>query len=594
MRDEGMTTTESEGGAAEWTESARHWIEGDPDPNTARELQTILDSGDLSELAGCFLPKLEFGTAGLRGIVGAGPARMNVATVRRVTCALASVVEKRIQARERDEHPVGSPIVLGFDGRNDSRRFAREAVGVLAATSVPVAFFRQPVPTPVVAFAAQRLASPAAIVVTASHNPPEYNGYKVYGEDAIQIVPPFDTEVAEVLRSVGSAKDVTCLADAFDGVTDKATPIDDSVGDAYVDAVIKSRVSGAKSEPIRIAYTPLHGVGGAWIERVLGEAGYFDVHLESSQRKIDGNFPTVTFPNPEEPKTWDRGLRLARGVDADVLLVNDPDADRMGAAIRTSSGDYRILTGNEIGVILTDYVLTHATDARRTLVASTVVSTPMVGRIAEHYGAPFERTLTGFKWLWTAMRARIGAGDGQFGLCWEEALGYSTHATVRDKDGIAAALTFADWVSECRALHVAPIQRLALLYERFGAWASAQKSVNFPPSLGIREVDGMMARLRSHPPTELAGRRVLRLDDYTQGAEQRPVWCGWSNLVEIAVDDGARIVVRPSGTEPKLKCYADVEVQVGAQEDPLQAHDRARVAAEELNDALVRQLDTRR
>lgn len=590
---EECVNTETEARAADWVSDARRWIRDDPDPDTARQLQTILDSGEVSALAGCFLPELEFGTAGLRGAVGTGPARMNLATVRRVTLALASVIKERIQVRVRGENKPNAPIVLGFDGRNDSPRFAREAVGVLAATDLPTAFFEQPVPTPLVAFAAQRLASPAAIVVTASHNPPEYSGYKVFGEDAIQIVPPFDTEVTDVLRSVGPAKDVACLRDAFDGAAGNATPIDGTMGDAYVDAVIASRVIGAKTEPIRIAYTPLHGVGAPWVDRVLSAAGYSQFHIESSQREIDGNFPTVLFPNPEEPAAWVQGLRLAREVDADVLLVNDPDADRMGAAIRSSSGDYRILSGNEIGVILTDYLLSHAVDARRTLVASTVVSTPMVTRVTEHYGARFERTLTGFKWLWTAMRAVLGAEDVQFGLCWEEALGYSTHAAVRDKDGIAAALTFADWVSECRVMGVTPLQRLAQLYQRFGAWASAQKCLSCPTSSGSNEIEQMMQTLRSEPPVELAGRRVLEINNYNHGAEQRPPWCGASNLVEIEVEGGARIVVRPSGTEPKLKCYADVEVPVGPKEDPLQACDRARAAAETLNDALVRQLDRR-
>lgn len=577
--------------ASKWVSAARDWIEGDPDPAAAKQLQQIVDSGDASALAACFLPALEFGTAGLRGIVGPGPARMNLSTIRSVTRALACVVEARVGARGGQERPSRAPIVVGFDGRNDSRRFAQEAVGVLAETSLPVTFFTRPVPTPVVAFAARRLSAPAAIVVTASHNPPEYNGYKVYGDQAIQIVPPFDTEVTEALKATGPSKLIPCRREAFESGTSNATPIGESMADAYVDAVLAARVSGIRAAGIRIAYTPLHGVGAAWVERVLRQGGYTDVHIELSQSRIDGNFPTVRFPNPEEPATLELGLRLAADVDADVLLVNDPDADRLGAAIRSDKQGYRILSGNELGIILTDFVLSHAADAQRSVVSTTLVSTPMANRIAQSYGARCERTLTGFKWLWTAMRDLVGSDEEHFGLCWEEALGYSTHAAVRDKDGIAAAITFADWVSECKSLDKTPIMRLSELYRRHGAWASAQRSLTRPSADGLREIGDMMQRLRSAPPKQLAGRRVVAITDYDRGAHVRPRWCGASNLVEVEVEGGARIVVRPSGTEPKLKCYADVEEPVRASEEPLAAYDRAKAMADALNDALLERLE---
>jgi phosphomannomutase len=576
---------------ANWACLGRRWADEDPDPDTARALLAIIESGDVVELGDCFSPPLEFGTAGLRGVVGPGPARMNLAVIRRVTRALGEVV-KRQQERRLDASGHGAaPLVLGFDGRIDSEAFAREAVGILAGMHFPVVFFDKPVPTPVVAFAAQRFASPAAIVVTASHNPPQYNGYKVYGADAIQIVPPFDLEVTAEIGRVGAARDIPIHSEAFDGGDDWAERLDDAIGSEYVEAVVAARVKGASAGPIRIAYTPLHGVGASWVERVFRLAGYSDLTMEPSQASIDGRFPTVTFPNPEEPAALSRGLRLASDIDADVLLVNDPDADRMGAALRARNGRFRILSGNEIGVILTDYLLAHAAVRSEAAVATTIVSTPMVRRIAAQYGAHAETTLTGFKWLWTAMRSLEQDAKKHFALCWEEALGYSTHATVRDKDGIAAALVLADWVSECQTHGITPLERLSDLYRRHGVWASAPCNVIRPIATGVAEIERMMARLAHDPPTELAGRRVINLLDYSQGAERRPAWCGATMMFVLEVDGGARIVVRPSGTEPKLKCYADVEAPIGMGEDPLQAYERGRQIAEALNEDLVRQLE---
>lgn len=574
-----------------WSTLGQDWADGDPDEDDAERLRTLIASEDEQALGACFEPPLEFGTAGLRGVVGPGPARMNRAVVRRVTRALVEAVARRSLPRSDDKGSMSAPMVLGFDGRIDSRRFAREAVGVLGACGVPVAFFDRPVPTPVVAFAAQRLAAPAAIVVTASHNPPEYNGYKVYGADAIQIVPPFDLEVTAALETIGPAKEIPCRADAFDGACTGVQRIGDEVGDAYVDAVLAGRVRGARALPIRIAYTPLHGVGASWVERVFAAAGYRDLVVEPSQRAIDGHFPTVRFPNPEEPATLERGLRLARDAAADVLLVNDPDADRMGAALRCRDGSYRILSGNEIGIILTDYLLAQSDDPRQAAVAATVVSTPMVRRIAARYNAHCETTLTGFKWLWTAMRSLERERDLRFAVCWEEALGYSTHAAVRDKDGIAAALVLADWVSHCRAQGIAPVEYLAELYRRDGVWASAPRNVVRPIATGVAEIQRMMARLAHDPPKELAGRRVAQVVDYSRQAADRPVWFGASAMFVVEVDGDARIVVRPSGTEPKLKCYADVEMTVAAGEEPLVVYERAKTMAEALNEDLVRRLE---
>jgi phosphomannomutase len=298
----------------------------------------------------------------------------------------------------------------------------------------------------------------------------------------------------------------------------------------------------------------------------------------------------VRFPNPEEPATLELGIALAQEVSADVLLVNDPDADRMGAALPDRTGKFRILSGNEIGVILTDFVLSHSPEPDRTLVASTLVSTPMTALVARDYGAHFEQTLTGFKWLWTAVRTLEDERGLRFGLCWEEALGYSTHRAVRDKDGIAAGLCFADWVSECKLKGLLPLERLGQLYRRHGAWGSAPYNLVRPGVSGLAEIQGMLTKLAVSPPSSVLGRKVRAFTDYARDAEQRPVYRGATSMFIIELEGDARIVVRPSGTEPKLKLYTDVRESVGDAGDPFVAYERARNCAMRLAEALVASL----
>ena len=560
---------------------AERWKRGDPDEASATAMGELIAKGDEAALRACFEPPLEFGTAGLRATVGPGPARMNEAVVRRVTLALAEVVA------EQPEGLTQTPIVVGFDGRLDSRRFAEQAVGVVAAAGRAVAYFDEPMPTPVVAFAGVELDAPATVVVTASHNPPEYNGYKVYGAEGIQIVPPYDLEVSRRFEQTGPANRIAVESNAFSRPLPLARRLGEETLEAYFEAVLSSRVSGAKAAAIRIAYSPLHGVGARCFEHVLGRAGYADVHTEPSQRQIDGRFPTVRFPNPEEPAALARSLALAQRISADVMIVNDPDADRMGAALPDQRGEFRILSGNEIGIILTDYLLAHSPDPTRALVISTLVSTPMTAEVARAYDAHYEETLTGFKWLWTAMRILEAERGLSFALCWEEALGYSTHRAVRDKDGIAAGLCFADWVSECKGKQILPVDRLRELYRRHGAWGSAPSNLVRPGPEGLNEINAMLGRLSMHPPSSLLGRRVIRLTDYSQDVDSRPIYRGATRMFVLDLEGEARVVVRPSGTEPKVKVYADVREAVGMNEDPLVAYERARATAGQLSQALV-------
>jgi phosphomannomutase len=560
---------------SELTAQALAWAEDDPDESTARELRRLVECGDEGGLLDAMVPPLSFGTAGLRGIVGAGPARMNTAGTRRVTLALAQYVMATCA------EPGAPRMVVGFDARLDSQRFAEEAIRVLRAVGIEVSFFDEPVPTPEVVFAGHRLRADATIVVTASHNPAEYNGYKVYGRNGVQIVPPMDTQVMRLLAAVGPAKAI-----GVDGAP--AQRLGDSFHSDYAAQVQRGRVAPPVAPGIRVAYSPLHGVGGRMARRVFAEAGYRDFVVEPSQFAPDGHFPTAAFPNPEEPEAMKRGLLLAEACRADLLVVNDPDADRLRVALPDEQGKLRALSGNQIGVVLCSYILSKWPDPTLVpVVVSTLVSTPMTQLVAREHGAHFEATLTGFKWLWTAALELLGDPKKRFAIAFEEALGYSTHPAVRDKDGIAAGVLFADWVSSTLAEGILPWRALGELYRRHGAWASLPHNVVRGGARGLEEIAAAVRRIAEVAPTALGGCPVTRVVDYRISDDSRPWWRSVADMVEIWMGDEARIVARPSGTEPKLKFYADVREGVGPSEDPFVAYGRAEARAQRIIEDLL-------
>jgi phosphomannomutase len=538
----------------ELVRAARAWIDGDPDPATRAELSQLLDAGNLDEVAERLRGELEFGTAGLRGVVGAGPSRMNRAVVIRATRGLADY----LLARVTDARSL--PVVLGYDGRLDSRRFAEDAAGVLVAAGVAVRFFTTPAPTPLVAYAARQLAASAAIVITASHNPAEYNGYKVYGSNAVQIVPPVDTEIAARIAALGPANAIRLVEGALDRPVAGCEPIPDSMVDRYLAELAALRPAVPADRDFGIVYTPMHGVGGRFVERALAQAGYAKVHAVPEQAEPDGRFPTVRFPNPEEPGALDLALALAQKHDAALILANDPDADRLAACVPTVSGRWTPLSGNQIGLLLADFLLENAAKTPRPLVIQSIVSSPMLADIAAAYGAHAEQTLTGFKWIGTAALELEARGGMRFVFGFEEALGYSAGHLVRDKDGISCAVLFADLVAHCRASGHSVIDRLDALYRRHGLWVSLQKSITAEGSEGLSRIDHAMQRVRSAPPAQLGARRVNAAIDYASGAERRPRWLPATSLVALDLDGGGRVLVRPSGTEPKLKIYVDLRV----------------------------------
>jgi len=528
-------------------DKALEWIRGDPDPETRAELEAVISSGDRDELEARMGSSLQFGTAGIRGPVGAGSARMNRAVVIRTTAGLASYLDSRGRG--------GGPIVLGYDGRNSSRQFAEDAGGVLVAAGIEVRYFEGTAPTPLVSFAARYLSATAAIVVTASHNPPADNGYKVYDANSAQIIPPVDGEIAAAISVVGPATEVPRAEGALEGTLDLATPIT-GMEEQYRTEMLAFRDPPASGPSPRIAYTALHGVGGPLALRALAAGGHESVAAVPEQFEPDGRFPTVAFPNPEERGAMDMVESLGTAEEVDLVIANDPDADRLAVSV-PEAGAWRRLTGNEIGVLLADFVLRRIGSGSGDLVINSIVSSPMLGSVAAAHGARFEQTLTGFKWI--ANAAMDLERDGlRFVFGYEEALGFTVGPMVRDKDGISAAVWFADLVAAEAEQGRSVLDRLNDLWDEHGLWMSAQYGVKRPGSDGSMEIAAAMGRLRTASPEGVAGHQVVGVTDFAEGASDRPRWLPVTNLVVLHFEGGSRVLARPSGTEPKLKFYADV------------------------------------
>ncbi|MFC4586617.1 phospho-sugar mutase [Sphaerisporangium corydalis] len=528
---------------SELVRRAEEWLAQDPDPETRAELQEVLGSGDLAALQDRFETKLEFGTAGLRGELGAGPNRMNRVTVMRAAAGLA----RRLGP--------GKHVVVGYDARHKSDIFAQDSAAVLTGAGLRVSLMGHHWPTPVLAFAVRHLGADAGVMVTASHNPPRDNGYKVYWGDGAQIVPPLDEEISAAIDAVGRV-DGLPLGEDWRVLTDAA------IVEPYLAAVSGLPLGDARE--LKVVYTPMHGVGGAVLLRAFRTAGFEEPLVAEAQFTPDPDFPTVAFPNPEEPGAMDIALRLAEKVGADLVIANDPDADRCAVGVPLPDGGFRMLTGDEVGGLLGEWVIGHTSGADR-LVAASIVSSSLLGRIAAAHGVRYAETLTGFKWI-------VKAGDGLV-YGYEEALGHSVGSDqglpVRDKDGIGAALTVAGMAAQARREGRSLLDLLDDQARRYGLHATSQLSVRVED---LSLITGAMERLRSRPPEALGGLAVLSVDDLSEGGGGLPPTDG----LRYRLAGGARVIVRPSGTEPKLKCY--LEVVVPAEGDVATARSQAEQA----------------
>ena len=541
---------------SELLEAARAWIAQDPDAETRAELSALIDgaaAGDpssLDDLRDRFESRLAFGTAGLRGEIAAGPNRMNRVLVSQAAAGLAAYLLER--AVEGDS----TSVVIGYDGRKNSAVFATDTAEIMAGAGIRAILLPRLLPTPLVAFAVRHLDVSAGVMVTASHNPPNDNGYKVYlggADQGSQIVSPADAEIAEQILRVAAEENVLELprSDAYEIAPE-------SVVDAYV-AQTAALAARPTVQP-KVVYTAMHGVGWQTFRSVLEAAGFDEPTVVRQQIDPDSAFPTVSFPNPEEPGALDLAFQTAREVDADLVIANDPDADRLAIAIRDSSSPatFRALTGNEVGALLgwraaelLDAAAHDEQTASGTLACS-IVSSPALRAVAAAYGLEFAETLTGFKWVSRTPELAFG---------FEEALGYLVNpSTVRDKDGISAALALLDLASGLAARGLTLDDQLDAFSMRFGHFASGQVSVRVTD---LSQITRVMARLRAEPPAEIGGIRVSSIDDLLGTDGALPT----SDVLRIHLDDGSRVMVRPSGTEPKLKVYLDTQSGDGTLEE---------------------------
>ncbi len=514
--------------------TANSWLAAEPDDDIRAELATLIEGaqrGEVAELASRFDGRLQFGTAGLRAAVAAGSMRMNRLVVRQAAAGLGQWL---LDAQASGEIPDAARrgVVIAHDARRKSDVFADDTARVLAAMGIRSMLHPGVQPTPVLAWSIVGIGAAAGVVVTASHNPPADNGYKVYLDTGSQIVSPVDTDIAE---RIGLFDPLAVeLAPADDPLIER---LDESWVDRYLEFVPSVRLQ-PDVPGVSVAYTAMHGVGGATVLRAFEAAGLPAPHVVAEQQQPDGTFPTVSFPNPEEPGAMDLLLAQAQACDAKVALANDPDADRLGVAIPQPDGSWRRLSGDEIGWLFADYILANTSGDDR-LVVTTLVSSSLLARMAEAAGVHSEETFTGFKWIGKIATERP---DLRLMLGYEQALGYLVAPRPLDKDGITAAVLMAEIAAVAEADGQTLQDRLDSIADRFGQYVTAELSVKMPPADGAAWV----ATIQADPPTEVGGRTVVSVQTYPE-----------ANLVRLMLDGGIRLQIRPSGTEPKVKLYGE-------------------------------------
>ncbi|WP_199482129.1 phospho-sugar mutase [Vibrio owensii] len=548
------------------TTQITQWLARDPDPKTREELQHLVDANNEQELTDRFGSRLAFGTAGLRGKVGAGPNRMNRLVIQETATGLGHYLIEQV----KDATSRG--VVIGYDGRPDSKQFAHDTASVLTALGIKVYLTYKVAATPIVAFGVRELNAAAAVVVTASHNPPEYNGFKVYWENGAQIIPPHDSGIAAKIDEA-TTKPLPLMS--LDDAKEKGLLV--WLEDEYYQTYRKTMNDNALLTPdsntdISIVYTAMHGVGADMAETLLADAGFKKVASVPEQREPDGTFPTVNFPNPEEAGAMDMVMALGKSVDADIACANDPDADRFAVAVKRPDGEYQMLTGDQVGSLFGDYLLQAQPNA---LVGNTIVSSRLLSSIAKAHGAEYYQTLTGFKWLTNvAMTQETEANP--FLFAYEEALGYTVGNKVWDKDGLSALVAFSQLTGKLKAQGKTLWDKLEELYRQHGFYFNAQRSIALDP-----KSPPIGDKLRANPPTEIAGKRIEVIEDlklslrFVTDGPTEAIDLPASDVLVYHLEDKSRVIVRPSGTEPKLKCYYEVISDFPAEMDYAQANQAA-------------------
>lgn len=531
-------------------EQLKLWL-SDPaiDENTKQELRGIQDQP--KEIEDRFYRDLEFGTGGLRGVIGAGTNRMNIYTVGRATQGLAQFLLKHL--------PEPHSVVIAYDSRNQSPEFALESALVLAGNGITAYVFESLRPTPELSFAVRHMRASAGIVITASHNPPEYNGYKVYNQYGGQLVLHEAGKVIEEIRSVGSFAAVRKLSRQEAEAKGLLHWLGDEIDKAYITAVTsvskRADVVKAMNDQFHIVYTPLHGAGNLSVRRALAAIGFTNVHVVAEQEKPDPKFSTVKSPNPEEREAFTLALELAKKVNADLIIGTDPDCDRMGAVVKNSKGEYVILNGNQSGAIMVHYLLSTLKESGKLpangVVIKTIVTSEMGAVIAKHFGAEVMNTLTGFKYIGEKMTQFEQSGDRTFLFGYEESYGYLAGNYARDKDAVVASMLIAEAAAYYKSKGQSLYEVLQQLYREFGYFLEKLESRTMKGKDGLARIGQIMDQWRSSPPAEINGRKVVSVLDYSLGLDGLPK----ENVLKFVLDDASWFCLRPSGTEPKIKVY---------------------------------------
>ena len=545
-------------------EKYNEWLNDDCfDDETKKELDSIRDNEE--EIKDRFYKELEFGTAGLRGVIGAGINRMNKYTVGRATQGLANFINKM-----KIENP---SVVISYDSRHMSKEFSEIAALVLNANGINVNLFDNLRPVPELSFSVRYLNATAGIMITASHNPPEYNGYKVYWSDGAQIIPPIDKGIIDEVLSI---KDFSLIKTLNKNEAIEAgllNYVGEEIDDAFINALKSSclnpEIIKKEAKNVKIVYTPLHGAGNLPVQRILKELGFENVYVVPEQEKPDGDFPTVSYPNPEDPKAFELALKLAKEVDADVVLATDPDADRLGVFSKMNNGEYVSYTGNMSALLICEYELSQKKEKgilpNNGAIITTIVSSELTKAIAENYGAKVFETLTGFKWIGEKIRKFEKENSYKYLFGFEESYGCLIAPHARDKDGISAVMALCEATAFYKNKGWSLWEQMIKIYEKYGYYREGQVSIVLKGADGAEEIKNKLAKMRSNPPTELVGLNVLEVRDYQEhvikkaDGEVYETDLPTSNVLYYELSNNSWCCVRPSGTEPKIKFYMGVK-----------------------------------
>lgn len=535
------------------------------DEQTKQELRAI--AGDEEQIKERFYMDLEFGTAGLRGVIGAGINRMNVYVVRRATQGLADYI---IRQGEQDRG-----VAIAYDSRRMSPEFSMEAAMTLAANGIKAYRFESLRPTPELSFAVRELGCIAGINITASHNPPEYNGYKVYWEDGAQFTPPHDAGVTKCVLDIQDLSKVKTIDMATAKERGLYKEIGKEIDDKYIDCVkaqiVNQEAIDKMQEKIHIVYTPLHGTGNLPVRRVLKEIGFENVYVVPEQELPDGNFPTVSYPNPEDEKAFQLGLALAKEKDADLVLATDPDADRLGVYVKdTDSGNYIALTGNMSGALLCEYILSQRQKNGNLPedgeVVKSIVTTNLVDAVAKYYGCKLIEVLTGFKWIGQHILQQEATGKGQYMFGLEESYGCLIGAYARDKDAISATVALCEAAAYYKSQGKTLWDAMVDMYQKYGYYRDDVKAIGLAGIEGLAKIQRIMEHFRNNPPSSIGGYEILSIRDYKadtikdiKTGKIESTGLPSSNVLYYDCNDGAWLCIRPSGTEPKIKFYYGVK-----------------------------------